>query len=269
MPELPEVETVCRGLQKILSKQPVLRRVELRRADLRNEMPLLKLQSLEGQKVLAVKRRAKYLIFETKKGLLISHLGMTGSWRVESAENMGKHDHVVLHFGSSLRLVFRDPRRFGILDFKKSLSEPPFTEMGPEPFSDEFNVDYLRQQLKKRASPIKNALMDQRVVVGIGNIYASEILFEAGIRPQRRSGQLKAQQLQNIIDKTREVLERSIVAGGSTLQDFVHADGEVGEFQDQFKVYGKSKENCSCCGQKIRSQIIAGRNTFWCSKCQG
>jgi formamidopyrimidine-DNA glycosylase len=267
MPELPEVETVRRGLQEILAHQPTLQKIELRRKNLRYDMPLKKMKTLEGQKILSVGRRAKYLWFETKKGYLVSHLGMTGSWRVVEGP-LGTHDHAVLHFGGKLSLVFRDPRRFGILDFSKNLESEPFNRMGPEPFSKEFDAEYLKNNFKSKQAPIKNTLMDQRLVVGIGNIYASEILFEAGISPIRASSRVKLQELAVIVEKTQQVLKRAIEAGGSTLQDFAHTNGDSGAFQNQFKVYGRHKENCLICDSPIRMKVMAGRSTFWCPGCQ-
>ncbi len=267
MPELPEVETVRRGLQDILAHKPILKKVELRRPDLRYDIPLKKIKSLEGENILSVGRRAKYLWFQTSKGYLVSHLGMTGSWRVLEG-NFGTHDHVVLHFADKLSLVFRDPRRFGIFDFSKDLKSEPFSKMGPEPFSKEFNAEYLKTKLKGKKAPIKNAIMDQRLVVGIGNIYASEILFESGIRPNRPATRLSFDELEIVVKKSHEVLDRAIAAGGSTLQDFTHADGEEGAFQNQFKVYDRFKEPCRVCKQSIKMRVMAGRSTYWCSECQ-
>jgi formamidopyrimidine-DNA glycosylase len=267
MPELPEVETVRRGLQEILEHQPKLLKIELKRPDLRWPIPLKKLRSLEGEKVLSVGRRAKYLWFETSKGFLISHLGMTGSWRVGDG-NYGPHDHVVLHFTGNLDLVFRDPRRFGILDFAKDLKGDPFNRMGPEPFSPDYSAEYLKSELKNRKAPIKNALMDQAVVVGIGNIYASEILFEAGIRPTRPAMKLSIKELENVVEKSHEVLHRAIEAGGSTLQDFAHTNGDEGSFQNEFKVYDRLDELCQVCSSKVKMKVMAGRSTYWCPRCQ-
>jgi formamidopyrimidine-DNA glycosylase len=276
MPELPEVETVRRGLEEILSHHPVIERIELRRPDLRWEIPVKKVKSVEGQAVLAVGRRAKYLWFKTAKGFLISHLGMTGSWRVQESEKphqkshraVDPHDHIVLHFSDQLSLVFRDPRRFGIFNFSKDLKESPFTEMGPEPLLPEFSAEYLKARLKGKKAPIKNALMDQRIVVGIGNIYASEILFESGVRPSRAAERLTLKQLEQIVETSRTVLDRAIRAGGSTLRDFAHTNGESGAFQNEFKVYGRAGEECLICGQAVKSAVLAGRSTFWCSSCQ-
>jgi formamidopyrimidine-DNA glycosylase len=266
MPELPEVETVRRGLQEILTHKPTLKRVELRRPDLRYDIPLKKIRNLEGEKILSVGRRAKYLWFETKKGFIVSHLGMTGSWRVGDGR-YGTHDHAILHF-DKLSLVFRDPRRFGILDFCETLESEPFSRMGPEPFSQEFNARYLKTRLKGKKAPIKNVLMDQRLVVGIGNIYASEILFESGIRPTRAAMKVKFDELEIVVKKSHEVLSRAISAGGSTLQDFTHTNGDEGAFQDQFKVYDRFKKPCRVCGDGVKMRVMAGRSTYWCSKCQ-
>ncbi len=268
MPELPEVETVRRGLEYILSHKPVLEKIELRRPDLRFPIPLKEVQALEGEKILSVGRRAKYLYFETAKGFLISHLGMTGSWRLKDDTELGTHDHVILHFSGNLSLIYRDPRRFGIFDFSKDLSGKLFSHMGPEPFSEEFSATYLKSKLKGKAAPIKNVLMDQRVVVGIGNIYASEILFECGIKPQKPAGRVTFLQLEMIVEKTRTVLQKAILAGGSTLQDFAHTNGDSGKFQNEFFVYAKDGELCRICGAVIKTRSMAGRSTFWCARCQ-
>ncbi len=268
MPELPEVEIVRRGLQEMLSHQPKLEKIELRRPDLRTPIPLRKLRSLEGQKILSVGRRAKYLWLETAQGYLVSHLGMTGSWRRADSSELGPHDHVILHFSGKLALIYRDPRRFGILDFSKDLSGEPFSLMGPEPFLEGFSADYLKARFKGKKAPIKNVLMDQRVVVGIGNIYASEILFEVGIRPQKAVGRVTLSQLQLIVEKARWILERAILAGGSTLQDFAHTNGDSGKFQNEFRVYAKGGQACGVCGSLIKARSMAGRSTFWCPTCQ-
>ncbi len=268
MPELPEVETVRRGLENILSHKPMLEKIELKRPDLRFPIPAKKVKELEGQTILSVGRRAKYLYFETAKGFLISHLGMTGSWRTKDDTELGTHDHVILHFSGNLGLIFRDPRRFGVLDFSKDLSGKPFSLMGPEPFSDEFSATYLKSKFKNKTAPIKNVLMDQRVVVGIGNIYASEILFECKIKPQKPAGRVTFLQLQMIIEKTREVLNRAILAGGSTLQDFTHTNGDSGKFQNEFFVYAKDGQPCRICRAVIKTRSMAGRSTFWCARCQ-
>ena len=268
MPELPEVETVRQGLAEILAHKPQLEKIELRRGDIRFKIPIEKLRRLEGETLLSVQRRAKYLLFETAKGFIVSHLGMTGRWRVHDQNPLGIHDHVILHFSGNLSLIFRDPRRFGIFDFSADLNDPPFSLMGPEPFSEEFSALYLKAKFQGKSAPIKNVIMDQRVVVGIGNIYASEILFECGIKPQKPAGRLNPVQLQKIIDVSRAVLQKAILAGGSTLQDFAHTNGDSGKFQNEFKVYAKEGEACSVCGTAIKTRPMAGRSTFWCARCQ-
>ncbi len=268
MPELPEVEIVRRGLEEILSDQPTLEKVELRRPDLRTLIPIKKIRKLEGETILAVGRRAKYLWFQTAKGYLISHLGMTGSWRVMDDSKFGTHDHVILHFSNKLSLIYRDPRRFGIFDFSVDLKNEPFSLMGPEPFSEDFSAAYLKDKFKGKTAPIKNTLMDQKIVVGIGNIYASEILFQCGIRPQKASQKVTFMQLQKIVEISRLVLQRAISAGGSTLQDFAHTNGESGQFQNEFKVYAKDGQLCFVCKAMIKTQSMAGRSTFWCARCQ-
>jgi formamidopyrimidine-DNA glycosylase len=269
MPELPEVEVVRKGLQEILRDQPILKKIELKRPDLRFPIPLKKLNSLLGEKILSVDRRAKYLLLRTSKGSLISHLGMTGTWRVAPDGDERDHDHVYLHFSGSLRLAYRDPRRFGILDFVPFQQQPlQFAHLGPEPLDEAFHGDFLWSVLRKKQTAIKVAIMDQRVVVGVGNIYACEALFAAGIRPQKKASAMTRAQAEVLSQEIKRILTQAIADGGSSISDFKATNGSSGYFQTTFKVYGRGGEACRSCAQSLRSQVIGGRNSFWCPQCQ-
>ncbi len=270
MPELPEVEVVRRGLQDILKDKPVLKRVELKRPDLRDPIPIKKINTLLGQAILEVARRAKYLIFRTPQGGLLSHLGMTGTWRVALPGDEREHDHIYLHFSGGLRLAYRDPRRFGSFDFIKPPEDqhPKLSHLGPEPLSEDFTGASLWQSLRGKKTALKVALMDQKIVVGVGNIYASEALFSAGIKPSLVADKLSLQRAEVLVAEIKKILSQSIEKGGSSISDFAQASGESGYFQINFRVYGRGGEPCVSCGQQIKSKVLGGRNTFWCSRCQ-
>lgn len=271
MPELPEVETVRRGLEKILEDHPKIEGFQFNRKDLRDPIPIKKIQNLVGATLEAVLRRGKYLILQTEKGSLLSHLGMTGSWRVESSkEDSRTHDHLAIQFSTGLRLVYHDPRRFGILDWLDGdwSLHPRLKNLGPEPLEDQFLVDPFWAILKSRQSPIKNVVMDASVVVGVGNIYASEALFRAGVRPGRRAAKVSKVEAGKLVQAIREVLSEAIVAGGSSISDYVQANGDQGSFQNRFFVYDREGEDCRNCGSPVRWQIHAGRSSYFCPKCQ-
>lgn len=269
MPELAEVEVVRRGLEKALSERPKILKIEARRKDLRDPLPLRKLASLAGARVESVRRRAKYLIIETDRGSLISHLGMTGTWReARPEEALGTHDHIVIHLEAHRRLVYRDPRRFGFLDWSdEPLRHPKLRELGPEPLED-FAAHHLAAALRGRKTSIKAAIMDPAVVVGVGNIYASEALFLARIKPARKAHRLGKPELHQLVESIRRVLTDAIDAGGSTISDFAQASGERGGYQGSFRVYDRAGEQCFECREPIRRTLIAGRSTFWCHHCQ-
>lgn len=269
MPELPEVEVVRRGLEEILKDQPVLKKVELMRPDLREPIPAKKISTLIGEKLLSVERRAKYLLLWTKKGALLSHLGMTGTWRVAPKGDERDHDHIYLHFAGGLRLAYRDPRRFGCFDYVNiSQKHPKLAELGPEPLSSDFTGAVLWESLRGKTVALKVALMDQKIVVGVGNIYASEALFAAGIKPTLVSQRLSKERAEVLVDEIKKILSRAIEQGGSSISDFAQATGESGYFQTTFRVYGREGEACVTCGQQVRAKVLGGRNTFWCSRCQ-
>ena len=269
MPELPEVETTVAGLRSVL-EGAVLTRVEPRRADLRFPIPVDLRQRLTGATVTSLSRRAKYGLIETDRGdTLIFHLGMSGRWRIDPAE-IGAHDHLLIETGGGRLLSLNDPRRFGSLDLVRSdtwQAYAPFTRMGPEPLGPDFSAAYLANVLKGKTTSIKAALLDQRIVAGLGNIYVCEALNMAGISPMREAGRISRARLTLLADAIREVLTAAIAAGGSTLRDYARPDGELGYFSKQWRVYGREGESCAC-GGVIRRRVDGGRSTFYCPKCQ-
>lgn len=269
MPELPEVEVVKLGLEKILKHQPVLEKVELMRPDLRDPIPAKKIRTLVGEKLLSIERRAKYLLFWTEKGAMLSHLGMTGTWRLAPKGQERDHDHIYLHFSDNLRLAYRDPRRFGIFDFVSDpAAHPRLVHLGPEPFAKDLTAEGLWTALRGKKTSIKVAVMDQKILVGVGNIYASEALFAAGIKPTLPAEKVSLARMELFLKEVRRILKDSIAKGGSSISDFAQASGESGYFQNTFLVYDRDQEPCKTCGNKIRSQVLGGRNTFWCTRCQ-
>lgn len=269
MPELPEVEVVKRGLSSILGDHSVIEKIEFLRKDLREDLPHKKAKQLAGAKILGLKRRAKYIIIETTQGSMLSHLGMTGTWRLAEAGDERLHDHIYIYLKDGRRLAYRDPRRFGVFDIFSGTQHKKLQELGPEPWDPEFSVSYLKEKLEGKQVPIKVAIMDQKIVVGVGNIYASEALFLAQISPRLMAKKLTILQLEKLIFQIQKVLQQSIEAGGSTISDFAQAGGDKGYFQNQFRVYDKEGSVCTKCKQsKIRSQVLGGRSTFWCPTCQ-
>lgn len=270
MPELPEVETTRRGIAPHLVQRRV-QKVVVREPRLRWPVPATLGALLVGQRIESVDRRAKYLFLKTAKGTAIIHLGMSGSLRVLSADcPHQRHDHVDICFDGGLVLRFRDPRRFGAILWTPELPElhPLLARLGPEPLTDAFHGDHLATNARGKRCAIKSLLMDGRVVVGIGNIYANESLFRAGIDPRRMAARLSAARYERLAGAVREVLLEAIEAGGTTLRDFTHEDGQPGYFSLHLNVYGKRGEPCPVCGQGIRAVVIAQRNTFYCPKCQ-
>lgn len=269
MPELPEVETTVAGLRSVL-QGAVLTRVEPRRADLRFPIPVDLRQRLTGATVTALSRRAKYGLIETDRGdMMIFHLGMSGRWRIDPAE-IGAHDHLLLETTAGRVLALNDPRRFGSIDLVRSetwAGHSPFTRMGPEPLGPDFSATYLAGVLANKGTSIKAALLDQRIVAGLGNIYVCEALNMAGIAPNRAAGKVSRPRLALLVEAIRMVLTAAIVAGGSTLRDYARPDGELGYFSKQWRVYGREGEICPC-GETIARRVEGGRSTFFCPKCQ-
>ena len=271
MPELPEVETTVRGLEKVLLGRTLMR-VEPRRADLRRAMPVDLGQRLTGARVTALGRRAKYGLIETDRGdTLIFHLGMSGRWRIDPDE-IGAHDHLLLETDDGHRLSLNDPRRFGSLDLMPTTEVaawPPFAAMGPEPLGDALSGAWLKQRLSKRTAAIKLMLLDQGIVAGLGNIYVCEALFRARIDPRKAAGRASKPKLEALVAAIRAVLDEAIAAGGSTLRDFARPDGELGYFSKQFDVYGREGEPCrGGCDGKVKRIVQGGRSTFFCPACQ-
>ncbi len=270
MPELPEVETTVRGLEKVL-KGRKLTRVEPRRAELRRAMPVDLGQRLTGARVTALGRRAKYGLVETDRGdTLIFHLGMSGRWRIDPPE-IGKHDHLVIETDDGHRLSLNDPRRFGSLDLMPTaeVSEwPQFKALGPEPLSGALTGAWLKERFAGRTASVKLLLLDQRIVAGLGNIYVCEALFRARIDPRKAGGKVGLAKLDSLAGAIPAVLEEAIEAGGSSLRDFAQPDGELGYFSKQFDVYGREGELCrGGCPGKVRRLVQSGRSTFYCT-CQ-
>lgn len=272
MPELPEVETVVRGLRQSITGQKITH-VTLRRKDLRAPFPAGFANAVQGGVIEEISRRAKYIIFRLDNGMsILAHLGMSGRFSVLPGlpNRYEKHDHAVFVLGDGRALIFNDARRFGIMTFVKSselADHPLLAHLGPEPFSKTFSPAYLKAQLLKRKAPIKPVLMDQELVVGVGNIYASEALFLSKIDP-RKPASAVASSAASIIKSIRAVLEDAIESGGSSLRDFVHIGGEAGYFQHHFNVYGRKGKPCVRCKTPIGAITQAGRTTFFCPKCQ-
>ncbi len=289
MPELPEVETVKRGLEPILMGR-MITRVELRRANLRFAFPDGFVGALEGSRVLSLARRAKYIVINFEHDLsLIVHLGMTGRFTAITASgknNLGEfyfatgsgmtadgpHDHVVLHLDDGTKLIYNDPRRFGMMDLATSSAlheHRLLKDIGVEPLGNELSADYVAAKFKDKSAPLKAALLDQRIIAGLGNIYVCEALHRAKLAPTRKARTLKRgdQRLDNLLRHIRDILNEAILAGGSTLQDFQGTDGEKGSYQQRFLAYDREGEDCSC-GGKIKRIVQSGRSTFYCPTCQ-
>jgi formamidopyrimidine-DNA glycosylase len=274
MPELPEVETTRRGLAPHVEGRRV-RAVVLRRPDLRWPIPAEVGDLLPGQRISAVRRRAKYLLLDTQAGSALLHLGMSGSLRVLPAETpVRAHDHVDLVLDQdatrgSRVLRFTDPRRFGCLLWQPpGETHPLLRGLGPEPLSDAFDGDYLFARSRGRQAPVKSFLMDQAVVVGVGNIYAAEALFAAGISPLRAAGRVSRERYRVLADEVRRILAHAIARGGTTLRDFLAPDGAPGYFEQELSASGRGGEPCPRCGRALKQATIGQRTTVWCGHCQ-
>ncbi len=270
MPELPEVETTLRGLTPHLHGKHV-KQVIIRHPQLRWPVPETLNGLLPGRTIRQLRRRAKYLLLDFDNGTLILHLGMSGSLRVLPAGTPPeKHDHfdLVLENGTLMRL--RDPRRFGAVLWHEgdAAQHPLLAALGPEPLDSDFNADYLYAATRSRSATIKLVIMDSHVVVGVGNIYASESLFRAGVRPQLAAHKLSRPRCEKLVAAIRDTLSASIKLGGSTLRDFVHSDGSPGYFQQNYFVYGRTGEPCRVCNTPIRQITLGQRSTFYCPQCQ-
>ena len=278
MPELPEVETVCRGLRPKLIGQTFIQVIQ-NRPNLRIPFPENMVSRLTGKKVERINRRAKYIIIDlSSHESLIIHLGMSGRIVMhDDIPETQKHDHMILDTDAGTRIIFNDPRRFGMVDLwdtKDIENHRFFSHLGPEPLGNQFNAEYLSKALNNKKTNIKNALLDQRIVVGVGNIYAAEALYQARIDPTRKAGDLKTNEIEDLVLAIRDTLKTAIESGGSSLRDYVQASGELGYFQHKWAVYGKTGEKCPDCScdidktggiQKITQ---GGRSTFYCPHLQ-
>jgi len=275
MPELPEVETVVRGLAPRLIGRRIVH-VEQRRADLRSPLPARFAARLQGRRVVDVARRAKYILIRLDDAnLFVIHLGMSGRLVLGPLRSRppGPHDHVEFSTDDGSVVCFSDPRRFGLMDIVPAAGldrDPRFAGLGPEPLSPAFTSTVLAAALEGRRTAIKAALIDQRIVVGIGNIYACEALFRAGISPRRLAGTIKNSRAERLVAGIKAVLEEAIAAGGSSARDYVQASGELGWFQHRWAVYDREGQPCPhCdCGGAVRRIVQGGRSTFYCAKRQ-
>ncbi len=270
MPELPEVETVLRGITPHVLGQQILE-VVFRTAKLRLPLDPELPKRLAGQSVVRAERRAKYLLLEVTRGTLIIHLGMTGVLRiVEAAATERKHDHVDVIFTDGTCLRFTDPRKFGLFIYTEApaIQHRLLRTLGPEPLSDAFTGNYLHRLAARKSVSVKAFIMDQKVVVGVGNIYANEALFRSGILPSRAAGRISRQRYDALVAAIKTVLGQSIAAGGTTISDFQQSDGKPGYFKQQLDVYGRSDEPCVRCGHPILAKRIGQRSTFYCPRCQ-
>ncbi|MDF2179283.1 bifunctional DNA-formamidopyrimidine glycosylase/DNA-(apurinic or apyrimidinic site) lyase [Aliiglaciecola sp. CAU 1673] len=269
MPELPEVEVSRLGISPHLTNR-TLKNIIVRQRQLRWPIPEEVYQA-EGQVINSVRRRAKYLLIDTAPGSLILHLGMSGSLRVVPANTpLNKHDHLDLVLDNGQCLRFNDPRRFGACLWQAA-GEPQLemlTRLGPEPLSEAFDADRLYTLSRKRQQAVKNFIMDNQVVVGVGNIYASESLFMAGIDPRKAAGRVGRQAYERLADCIREVLAQAITQGGTTLKDFTQVDGNPGYFAQQLRVYGRTGKPCLVCEEPVKSITLGQRNSFYCPRCQ-
>ncbi len=270
MPELPEVETIRRGIAPQVLGCTVTS-VIVREHRLRWPVSRDLAGILSGRNIVDVGRRGKYLLLAFDSGTLIVHLGMSGSLRLVPEEiQPQRHDHIDVVFGNGTRLRYRDPRRFGAMLWTRDdpLDHPLLASLGPEPLGDDFRGDWLYRQAHGRRVAIKSFLMNSRIVVGVGNIYANESLFMAGIHPARPARRISQGRYEVLADRIKKVLSEAISQGGTTLRDFVNSDGNPGYFSLQLRVYGKSGEPCGICGQLLIRSTIGQRATFFCSRCQ-
>jgi formamidopyrimidine-DNA glycosylase len=288
MPELPEVETVLRGLEPVMIGQKI-RNAEIRRPDLRRPFPGNMSERLTGATFLRFHRRSKYILCDLDSGeTLLIHLGMSGRMTILPIGNdtndlkanfkykhplPAKHDHVILDMMDGTRVSFNDTRRFGAMDLietKKLFDHKLIKLLGPEPLGNEFNTPYLHSKLKGKTAPIKSALLDQRIVSGLGNIYVCESLWRAGINPKRLSGKVSRKKIDVLVPIIRNVLTEAISAGGSSRQDHRQANGDLGYFQQSFEVYGREGKKCSSanCSELVKRIVQSGRSSFYCAKCQ-
>lgn len=282
MPELPEVETVRRGLSPVMEDQ-IITQARVNRPDLRWPFPERMAERLTARRVLRLRRRSKYILADLDSGeTLLIHLGMSGRMTV-TGDPLGrfvnehpqaeKHDHVVLDMANGARITFNDPRRFGAMDLlntETAHTHKLLASLGPEPLGNDFHEQHLIDAFRGRQSPVKSVLLEQRIVAGLGNIYVCEALYRAGLSPRRKAGNISSVRVASLVPIIRQVLSDAIEAGGSSLRDFRQANGELGYFQHRFDVYGREGLPCRApdCGETIRRITQSGRSSFYCAKCQ-
>ena len=282
MPELPEVETVLRGISPVLEGNQI-DYAQVNRPDLRRPFPNNLAKRLKNRRINFLHRRSKYILIDLSGGeTLIMHLGMSGRIMISqkvagtfhhNTNHSQKHDHFVLHLKDNHQLTFNDPRRFGVIDLLKTENlelSGMLSQIGPEPLSNSFNEAYFVSTMRLKKTNIKSALLDQRVVAGLGNIYVCEALFRAGISPKRQALRISRQKLSSLVPIIKEILLEAISSGGSSLRDFRNASGDLGYFQHSFDVYGREDQDCynTECDSKIKRITQAGRSSFYCSNCQ-
>lgn len=270
MPELPEVQTILRGITPHL-EGAWIDRLLVREHRLRYPVPAQTGQRVQGQRIVSLWRRGKYLLLELERGTILVHLGMSGSLRVlASATPPGRHDHLDLCLVGGTCLRLRDPRRFGVFLWTPDppADHPLLAHLGPEPLTPDFHGDYLYRVSRTRRCAVKALIMDAGVVVGVGNIYANESLYLAGIHPGRPGNRIGRARYQRLVDEIKRVLADAIGQGGTTLRDFVQEDGNPGYFAQSLKVYGRAGEACPDCGSPIRQRRIGQRSSFYCPRCQ-
>lgn len=270
MPELPEVETTRRGIEPHIINQAV-DKIIIRAPKLRWPIPKSIAKDLPGQKVQSIERRAKYLLINFANGTLIMHLGMSG--RIQTLTNVTapqKHDHVDIYFSNGRCLRYTDPRRFGAILWttETATDHKLLRDLGPEPFAKEFSAKYMQQLAHNKTVAIKKFIMDSKIVVGVGNIYASEALFAAKLHPLRSVKTITQAEWQDLVKHIQRILKLAIKQGGTTLKDFLDTSGKPGYFSQKLQAYGRAKEKCLRCNDLIESQMIAQRNTFFCNSCQ-
>lgn len=268
MPELPEVETTCRGIAPF-AKGQIIDEIIVRQSKLRWPVDKSLNHKLAGQKITNISRRAKYLLLETEQGSLMIHLGMSGSLSVVENRPLKKHDHLDICLNNGKTIRFNDPRRFGsVILNQQGLEHSLLIKLGIEPLSDDFNAVYLHQKASTRKVAIKSFIMNNHVVVGVGNIYAQESLFLSGIHPNRAACKISFTRIEKLVTTIKQVLERAIEAGGSSLKDFTGADGKPGYFQQTLNVYGRHDQNCIACDSPLKQANIGQRTTIYCPQCQ-
>jgi formamidopyrimidine-DNA glycosylase len=270
MPELPEVETTTQGIRHHLEGQ-IISRITLRNPKLRIPVPLNIDELCTGKKIQVIARRAKYILIHLSSGYILIHLGMSGHLRiVPDNTKPEKHDHVDLSLANGLTLRYCDPRRFGLFLYlnENPYQHPLLSRLGPEPFSEEFNSEYLYQKALNKIQPIKSFIMSNEIVVGVGNIYATESLFLAGIHPKTPAKAITKEAFQSLTCHIKQVLQKAIDAGGTTLRDFYTFDGKPGYFSISLKIYGRKNQPCFQCNELIETLVIAGRASAFCPHCQ-